>query len=356
MSMMKNKLLMAAVCGFMGAAVQQGEGSDLGTDGDRLYADVKQLHANSWPAINRELNKSADDLTRLPQDLLMRMAAIGAGMGDLSMKAEMVRMTYGSPNWVGVGDRWLSEVLASNDVAIIESLQRFFADKYSEPVIRTHIARRLKELEPPPPPPSSAEQPPVEQPSAEQPPVKQLSVEQATPSPSPVVVQAGENKPDASDDAIVGVLRAEWIEDVVTSRMEFIYSRKASVKSLSKTYDDSIIDLSTNERKSRQQLLREIKADIDSYSPRALKLLSVGIHPTQPLMEMDIAYVYKAAARRSSRSGVGDRSGYLKILFLINDRGKVTGMKTIDSGTTKPEPSSGFIPYAYDGELTVLEE
>ena len=127
------------------------------------------------------------------------------------------------------------------------------------------------------------------------------------------------------------------------------------MQALSDIYADYINELGSRRQKTRLQLLQEIKADIDGYSPRALKLLSVGVHPTQPLIEMNVAYVFKADKRSAPRTGAKDKSGYLKIVFQLNEKGKVVGMKTVDT-KSRPELSTGFEHYSYGGEETVLGE
>lgn len=329
MSIMKKELLIIAAGGLWGTLVQHAQGSDMGPVADRLHARVSNLEPGCWPDLSREINKSTDDRTRLPQDLLIRMAAVGAGMGELPLQAEMVCMLYGTPFWNEAGRHWLEEVLASKDIAIITSLQRFFSNKY-ESTIRARIQARLKELAPPPPPPP--------------------------------VVQATPEKPQTPNVRMVGVLRADWVEDVVMNRMEFVSPRRASVQALSDIFDDYIEEfgasVGTGKRRTKLQLLQEIKADINEYSPRAMKLLSVGVHPSRPIIEMNVAYVYKADKKRAARSGAKDKSGYMKIIFMLNDKGKVVSMRTDEYKTedTKPTLSSGFEPYLYSGEHTVISE
>ncbi len=326
---MRNKLFIAAVS-LTSLAGALAADSELPPQFEKLYKDTQKLDTSCTNDLAREINKSLQDRRRMPNDLLLRLTSVHAALGNIRMAAEVLKALYSGDNAairqrIG-GDDWLIPILRSDDTddaVVLEDLRNFFSQR--NPGIAAKIQKKLNELQPPPPKPS---------------------------------VSAGDKGTPASveSEPMMGSLKVSWIQDAIMARMEFVSPRRASLGVLSDSYASQIEELGTGRRLTRMELLQDIKKNIDYYSPRAVKLLSVGVHATEPLIEINIAYVFKADKNHAARTRAKDKSGYQKVILRLDNTGKINGLDIKEEGMDKPQLSPGYTPFPFEGDDTVLSE
>lgn len=145
----------------------------------------------------------------------------------------------------------------------------------------------------------------------------------------------------------------ELLSKIVAARMAFIKPEGLSMETLSKTFEGSIYALGGHMYTPLEEIRQDALDELNKYSPRAMKLISVGFEPQRSIIEMNVAYVYKAADNQGPY--VTDKSGYMTIrLMLHNDR--VISMSEDDTTPTKPTLTKGYKPFKYQGETSVISQ
>lgn len=146
-------------------------------------------------------------------------------------------------------------------------------------------------------------------------------------------------------------LTPERLDKIIRTRLNFVHADKVNPKALSEVFSGATYQLGGHISYSLKELSSMCKDEVESYSPRAIKVKSVGVNEKENSLEIIMAYVFKGIKKKFT----GDRSGYLHITYMVDDKGMIIGMNEVDS-ETEPSLSPGYTPYQYKGEDTAISE
>ena len=172
---------------------------------------------------------------------------------------------------------------------------------------------------------------------------KELAKRGVSPSKPPTIVDRKVQDPFAPAN----------IDKIIEMTLNQVHPDKATVKALSEVFSDAVYQLGGHMSYSLKDLSNMSLDELKRYSPRAVKLKKVGLNRRESSIEIIMAYVYKGVKTKSGK--VDDKSGYVHITYTLGDDGKIDGINS-DESATEPSLSSGFTPYQYKGEDTLVAQ
>lgn len=150
----------------------------------------------------------------------------------------------------------------------------------------------------------------------------------------------------------------ENINRVVNARMNIHRVENVNLAYFKALYSDEIVLL-----RSRpvvlipvEEELKTVKMFIDAFSPRAEKLIAVGVNKEIGRIEIILACVFKA--RKGSKRAREDTSGYMVVTYNMDSDGRVGGTmeEFYEANEPRPTLSEGFVPFEYTGETIIVSE
>lgn len=158
-----------------------------------------------------------------------------------------------------------------------------------------------------------------------------------------------DNIPEELLNAVIPPLASEVIADVVAARLNFVHADKVTPEALSESFEDVIYRLGDDGSFSLQALSDMCRNEVNTFSHRGLKLKTLGIHPSAPMMQLVMAFVYKSTDKSN---GAEDKKGYLLTTYQVDDDDKIIAISEYIY-STEPVLSEGIIPCPYNGPKTV---
>ena len=167
------------------------------------------------------------------------------------------------------------------------------------------------------------------------------------------------NEKSISDAAALkGPMSPENITRIIRARMNLYRRENANLAYFEALY--SVEEIALRPPKVLciypEDRLEKVKEYIECYSPRAEKLIEVGVNKEEQSIQMIIARVFKLVKRSDSCDS--DVNCYAIITYHIDDDGKVDSEDFYDTPSAKSRPKlgKGYAPFRYDGETAVVSK
>lgn len=139
------------------------------------------------------------------------------------------------------------------------------------------------------------------------------------------------------------------INRIIAARLNLLKPEGITRQKLGTLFCESIT--LNGEQISLDTYAETLKKEHEAYAPRAIKLLGSATRRRDSTLELLVAFVYEPNINKGTSGG--DRSGYLKITYRLDAKGRIHTIK--EELSQKPHTTTrGFSSFPFKGETSVV--